>query len=57
VLTCVNWVLSCEKGCPAGGAKGWHVVIVEDETIEGEGVNIRRRNLITAVESDVVPTL
>jgi hypothetical protein len=55
--TRVYGVVACHEGAPAWRADGVDIVIVEDDAGVGKGVNVRRRDLVGAVEADIVPTL
>ena len=45
------------EGAPARGADGVDVVVVEDHPGVGQRVNVRCRDLIGAVKTDIVPAL
>ena len=50
-------VVSGHDGTPAGRADRHGVVAVHDDAVVGQGVDVRGRNLVRTVETDVVPAL
>ena len=56
-LTGVYGVVPGHDGTPAGRANRHGVVAVQNHAVVSEGVDVRGRNLVRTVETDVVPAL
>ena len=50
-------MFASKESAPARGADGVDVVVVEDHPGVGQRVNVRCRDLIRAVKTDIVPAL
>lgn len=57
ILTGVYGVFARHECRPRGGAGRLNVVPVEDDSIVGEGIQVRCRELIRSMESYVIPAL
>lgn len=53
----MRWIFAGEQRRSRRGAQRWHVVAVENDAVVSESVDVGRRDLVGAVETDVVPTL
>ena len=56
-LTCVYGVTAGHEGTPAGGADGVDIVVLQDYPTVGQRVDVGSRDLVGAVEADIVPAL
>ena len=50
-------VTARHEGTSAGGADGVNVVVLQDDPTVGQSVDVRSRDLVGAVEADIVPAL
>lgn len=50
-------VFSSHETSSGGRASGLNIILVKDYAISSDGINVRRWNLLRAVEADVVPAL
>ena len=57
VRTRVDGVHSRHEGASAWGADGVDVVVVQDDSRVGQGVNVGGGDLVGAMEADIIPAL
>lgn len=53
----MHGVLGCEQGRSRRGAQRRSIVLVEYQSVVGEGVYVGRGDLVATMETNVVPTL
>lgn len=56
-FTQFNWIFSSKQGGLCSGTRWLYVMTVEYNTIIGECIDVRRQNLITSMEANIVPSL
>ena len=56
-LTCMYGVTTRHQCTPTGGTDGVHIVILQDDPTVGQRVDVGCRDLVGAVEADIVPSL
>lgn len=50
-------MFASKERAPTRGADGVDIVVVEDEPVPGQRVDVRGRDLVRPVESNIVPAL
>ena len=50
-------MFASKERAPTRGADGVDIVVVEDEPVPGQRVDVRGRDLVGPVESNIVPAL
>ena len=50
-------MISCHQGTSAGCANGVNVVVLQHDAAIGQSVNVRSRNLVGAMKTDIIPAL
>lgn len=50
-------VFSSHETSSGGRASGLNIILVKDYAISSDGINVRRWNLLRAMEADVIPAL
>jgi len=53
----MNRMKSSHEGASAGRANGVDIVVMQNETAEGQGVQVWSGDLVGAVETNIIPTL